>query len=56
MLFIKELRPSLLICMKTMNARMFSLFYFVPSDDLKEYFLDYYVGENIETSNSDTIG
>ena len=36
-------RLQLLIRMKTMNARMFTLCYFVPSHDLNEYFLDYYV-------------
>ena len=58
MLFIKELRVSPIATYQHENyerKNWFTLCYFVPSHDLNEYFLDYYVWENIEMSNSGRI-
>ena len=57
MLFIKELRLSPIATYQHENYERKNVYImlFCPSHDLNEYFLDYYVGENIEMSNSGHI-
>ena len=57
MLLIKELRLSPIAIYQHENYERKNVYImlFCPSHDLNEYFLDYYVGENIEMSNSGRI-